>query len=347
MIFVGDIALPNKRAIEIVDLPPILLNKQWVGNLEGCILQNDYNKFKRLEVVFNDEDAIEDLIKNINFKGFVLGNNHILDHGELSDTIDFLHRIKMPYCGVGLNLQEAANPLLLTDNRKQIVILNFGWEVIQCQIAKEDDFGVNPLERQHVIDTVKNAVERFPNSYIIPFMHWSYELESEPQPFERQLAKTLIDLGVAGVIGCHPHRIGGFEIYKGKPILYSLGNWMFKQRYYHNSKLKFPEFCNHEVAFEWDFDNNSFLFHFFRYDSTFSTLTYINTEKQDSKTMHDYTPFRDFSDSDYKVWYKKNHYHRRKGLPIYYWEDSELRVIAKNVINKIRDNAISLLSKIR
>src|SRR5690606_30903167 len=110
----------------------------------------------------------------------------------------------------------------------------------------------------HVLDSVERAIRDYPDACILPFMHWSYELEDTPQPFERQLAKKLIDMGVAGVIGCHPHRIGGVEMYKDKPIVYSLGNWMFKQHYYHNGKLKFPDFCNLQLAFEWDFKNNNF-----------------------------------------------------------------------------------------
>src|SRR5690606_34460616 len=125
-----------------------------------------------------------------------------------------------------------------------------------------------------VLETVRRAIQDYPHAYILPFMHWSYELEDTPQPRERQLAKELINMGAAGVIGCHPHRIGGFEMYKGKPIVYSLGNWMFKQNYYHSGKLKFPDFCNQELAFEWDFSNNELKFHFFDYSHKTSQLVY-------------------------------------------------------------------------
>lgn len=60
-------------------------------------------------------------------------------------------------------------------------------------------------------------------------MHWSYELEAEPQPFERELAQKLIDMGVFCVMGCHPHRVGGIEFHKGSPIVYSLGNWLLNK----------------------------------------------------------------------------------------------------------------------
>src|SRR5690606_1459247 len=126
------------------------------------------------------------------------------------------------------------------EDGQSIVVLNFGWEVIQCEVTLGDYTGVNPLRKEHVIQSVTDAVKAHPKAKIVAFMHWSYELEAEPQPFERELARHIIDLGVAAVIGCHPHRIGGIEIYKDKPIVYSLGNWLFKQHYYREGKSKFP-----------------------------------------------------------------------------------------------------------
>ena len=61
---------------------------------------------------------------------------------------------------------------------------------------------------------------------IIAFMHWNTELELYPQPLDRELSHALIDLGVFAVIGCHAHRVQGYEIYKGHPIVYGLGNFI-------------------------------------------------------------------------------------------------------------------------
>lgn len=220
--------------------------------------------------------------------------------------------------------------------------------MIQCEIAKKNKEGVNPIKKNHVINSIKNLRNKYPDGKIIPFMHWSYELEGEPQPFERELARMLIDIGAEGVIGCHPHRIGGFEVYKEKPILYSLGNWMFKQGFYHDKKLNFPSFCDLELAFEWDFDNNDFLFHFFKYDRINSSLAYSHTEnKHEHPTMKEYTPFENLPPKEYSKWYKKNHYHKNKGLPIYYWKDSDFNIYLKNNLIIIRDFFISQILKFR
>lgn len=332
MIFVGDIAIPYKDSIKLNDLPSSLLSKKWFGNLEGALIDNN-NNINKERVVFNDKTAMKNLCSKLDFTGFALANNHIFDTGSLKETIRFLNDIGTPYVGIGSNINEANKPLIIYEKDKKIVIINFGWEVIQCEVTLGEVSGVNPLRKNHVIDSVKKAIIKYPDAIIIPFMHWSYELEAEPQPFERELAKELIDLGASGVIGAHPHRIGGFEVYKGKPIIYSLGNWMFKQLYYHNGKLKFPDFCNLEVAFEWDFVKDEIFFHYFDFDKMNSTLTFSHSESRDSETMKKHTPFANLSNSEYEKWYKQNHYHKNKGLPIYYWEDSFFITNIKNKVN--------------
>lgn len=346
MIFVGDIAIPFAKAISLENVPEELLNKKWFGNLEGAIIQNAIEQQNKA-VVFNGQDAIEELIDKFNFSGFALANNHILDTGSYKQTTDFLKQKSISFCGIGEGMYEAALPIFIKEGDNEVIILNFGWEVIQCEVTDGNQIGVNPLRRGHVLKIIKTLIDKYPNAKIIPFMHWGYELESEPQPFERELAKKLIDIGVAGVIGCHPHRIGGFELYNGKPIVYSLGNWLFKQNYFHNGKIKFPDFCNQELAFEWDFDTNQINFHFFDYESINSNLTYTYTEDVNSKTMLKFTPFNNLSENHYKKWYKQNHYHKRKGLPIYYWEDTNLVIKLKNMFNKLRDKAIALLIRLK
>lgn len=346
MIFVGDIAIPFNNAIDIISMPQDLLKQQWFGNLEGGIISN-YNYWQNKKVVFNHDDSIKQLLTTFNFCGLALANNHINDSHTLNDTFLFLKEHNIKYCGAGLNLDNASKPIVVNDDGIEIVVLNYGWEVIQCKIANKNKIGVNPLEIKHVQESIKIVKNDYKDSKIVVYMHWGYELESEPQPSERELAKALIDLGASGIIGCHPHRIGGFELYKGCPIIYSLGNWMFKQRHYHNGRLEFPDFCNDELAFEWNFDTNDFYFHFFTYSKAESILTYAHTEGVNSEIMKQRTPFRDLTKDDYVKWYKNHHHHKGKGLPIYYWDDSNCNILIKNKINKFRDWLIKFVLGIK
>tara|TARA_B110000027_G_scaffold133254_1_gene161267 strand:- start:34 stop:1080 length:1047 start_codon:yes stop_codon:yes gene_type:complete len=348
MIFVGDISLPFKDSILLQPLPKHMLNKNWFGNLEGALIDNCLkNKTYTDRVVFNDKTAIKSLCSNLNFSGFALANNHIFDTGSYDDTTQFLNDNNIAFGGIGKSSFEANKPIIFFENGKKIIILNFGWEVIQCEVFSGKKHGVNPLTKNHVISTVKKSLKDYPDANIIAFMHWNYELEAEPQPLERELAKKIIDMGISGVIGCHPHRIGGFEMHKGKPIIYSLGNWMFKQNYFHNGRINFPDFCNQEVACEWDFETNKIKFHFFNLDKNESKLSYSHSEDISSETMRNFTPFYNLSNEDYKKYYKKNHFHKNKGLPIYYWEDTDFKIKIKNKLNKLRDLLIHILLKFR
>lgn len=343
MIFVGDIAIPFCNLMKLQNFPEDFSSKNLFGNLEGEIIDNSLIDLKKTRAVFNDRKTIADLVSEFNFIGFALANNHITDLTGHQFTINYLNEINVPFCGIGENIIDASKPLMLIDGEIEVVILNFGWEIIQCEVATNKSPGVNPLQKNHVVTVLCDTVAKYPKAKIIPYMHWSYELEAEPQPFERELAKKMIDLGAAGVIGSHPHRVGGFELYKNKPIVYSLGNWMFKQNYYFDGKLAFPDFCNLELAFEWDFMENKFIFHFFEYDRKESTLTYLRTEDENSPTMLKHTPFLNLSNEEYKSWYRANHYHKNKGLPIYYWEDRPWQINMKNRWNSTRNRLIKVL----
>jgi len=57
--------------------------------------------------------------------------------------------------------------------------------------------------------------------------HWSSELLDTPKLYQKILARYAIDHGASVVIGHHPHVVQPIEFYKGKPIFYSLGNFIF------------------------------------------------------------------------------------------------------------------------
>ena len=58
-------------------------------------------------------------------------------------------------------------------------------------------------------------------------VHWGREKQTKLRPYQRPLAHAVIDAGADGVVGHHPHIWQGMEVYKGKPIAYSIGNFAF------------------------------------------------------------------------------------------------------------------------
>ena len=57
--------------------------------------------------------------------------------------------------------------------------------------------------------------------------HWGNEYDYEADEYQRELAHKAIDMGADLIIGHHPHVVQEIEYYKGKAIVYSLGNFIF------------------------------------------------------------------------------------------------------------------------
>ena len=69
----------------------------------------------------------------------------------------------------------------------------------------------------------------FPRRAVLVYLHWGTEYAAQPTELQRQQARTLIDCGAAAVVGAHPHVVQTVAFYRGRPILYSLGNFLFDQ----------------------------------------------------------------------------------------------------------------------
>jgi poly-gamma-glutamate synthesis protein (capsule biosynthesis protein) len=85
----------------------------------------------------------------------------------------------------------------------------------------------HPLDMLKVYEAIKDAKQHA--RYVIVFMHWGVEYKNISNNAQRNLAHLLIDKGVDAVIGAHPHVVEEAEMYKNKPIFYSLGNFIFDQ----------------------------------------------------------------------------------------------------------------------
>lgn len=88
-------------------------------------------------------------------------------------------------------------------------------------------------------ERVLNEIKRYkkPNNIVIVVMHWGSELDTIPRPWQQDLGRKFIDAGADAVVGHHPHVVQGIELYKGKYIAYSLGNFAFGG----NSLARHPE----------------------------------------------------------------------------------------------------------
>ena len=78
-----------------------------------------------------------------------------------------------------------------------------------------------------VLADIKTARNVCHADLVIPMLHWGHDRCKAPEKWQKALARKMIDAGADAVIGAHPHVIQTFDVYHGKPIIYSLGNFVF------------------------------------------------------------------------------------------------------------------------
>lgn len=162
------------------------------------------------------------------FDAVALANNHSGDYGRdaFVETLDHLDRAGIARFGGGRNLAEAHRPLWIERRGMRIAVLAYNEFKPRAFEAGADWPGIAWSEDDQVIADIR-AARAAGADHVIPFMHWGWERETAPDERQRQLARRMIDEGAALVVGGHPHVTQGAEIYRGKPIVYSLGNFVF------------------------------------------------------------------------------------------------------------------------
>jgi len=163
------------------------------------------------------------------FDALALANNHSGDFGPeaFSEMLGLLDRQGIAYFGGGANLAQAHAPLLVERHGLRIALLGYNEFFPRSFEADYDKPGVAWSEDEQVRRDIANARDRYRADLVIPMMHWGWEHEPTAGKRQRQLARLMIDAGADAVVGGHPHVIQDVEHYQGKPIIYSLGNFLF------------------------------------------------------------------------------------------------------------------------
>jgi len=165
------------------------------------------------------------------FDAVTLANNHSGDFGPdaFAQMLSLLKEAGLAQIGGGMNLKQAHTPLVFTRNGWRIAVLSYNEFHPRSFEAGFDIPGVAWSEDQQVMEDIQTARRIHRADLVIPVMHWGWENERTANPRQRQLAKLMIDAGADAVIGGHPHVTQDVSVYKGKPIVYSVGNFVMKE----------------------------------------------------------------------------------------------------------------------
>lgn len=158
-----------------------------------------------------------------------LANNHALDYGvdALLDTIDILDGAGILHVGAGENLAAAAQPVILEASGKRIGVIGASRVVpeVSWGAGKEQPGMLLAYDSSQLLEEIRSTRET--TDFLVVYLHWGVEREDTPKDYQRELGRACIDAGADLVIGSHPHVLQGIEYYNGKPIVYSLGNFVF------------------------------------------------------------------------------------------------------------------------
>ena len=197
-----------------------------IGNLEGPITDNEsvsinsqIGEPRHFKFTFQPDWAqtLED--KNIRIVN--LGNNHILNFGEagFEKTQEYLEQSRVEWFGdVSAKICETGadcpdKSLIKELNGQRIGFVNF-----------------NQFTENSIMQTLASIKQlRSDADVVIVYTHWGTEYQSVAGEKIKDLAHQFIDAGADSIIGTHPHVVQNKEVYKGKTIYYSLGNFVFDQ----------------------------------------------------------------------------------------------------------------------
>ena len=211
------------KAMQEADL--FILNEEFPFSLRGEPMADK-------QFTFRTDPKYVQIFKELGTDIVTLANNHALDYGRdaFCDTLETLDKAGIKRIGGGYNIAEAAAPAVYTVNGLSLAIFgatrvspSAGWYAGTEQAGLLQTY--DPSRLNAAIREAKQSYD-----YVIVFVHWGIEKNETPEEYQRTLAKGYIDAGADLVVGAHPHVLQGFEYYKGVPIIYSLGNYLFGNR---------------------------------------------------------------------------------------------------------------------
>ncbi len=255
LVFVGDLMLdrePGRIMLGGTDplgqVAAILDGADFtIGNL-CCVIATGGRRADKFFTFRADPRAVTYIARH--FDAVSLANNHSGDFGPdaLTETIDRLKKANVRPFGAGRNRVEAHQPWIAEKNGVRVAVLGYNEFWPRAFEAGPTTPGCAWSVDEQVVADIKAA--RASADVVIAFNHWGEEDPAPPTDRQRALAHKMIDAGAGVVIGnCHPHAVAGPEMYKGKLIVYGLGNFLIDE--YKGDVIGTPPVLKEEKRVGW------------------------------------------------------------------------------------------------
>ena len=208
------------------------------------------------KIILRGAPEMAEALLEAQFGALCFANNHALDYGEEAffETLDQLDRFSLPSVGAGKNLAAARKPCILERNGLRFGLLAYCSVLPAGFAAGPKNAGINPL-RAGTAYRPPYAPDVYPGvspeiitwaktedlrrmareirslrkkvDFLFANHHWGTSMVHDIRTFQHEIAHAAIDAGADLVLGGHPHVLQGIEYYKGRPIVYSMGNLVF------------------------------------------------------------------------------------------------------------------------
>ena len=236
LVFAGDIVLDDAAGAMIkrgedpfADLAAVFAGADIrIGNLE-CVIATTGSAGDK-NFTFRAHPRTIPVLKR-HFDALALANNHSGDFGRpaFAQMLGLLKQSGLAQFGGGHDLSEAHTPLIIERKGLRIALLGYSEFMPRSFEADYNAPGIAWSEDGQVVADIKKARAVYGADLVIPVMHWGWENELTSNARQRHLARIMIDAGADAVIGGHPHVTQEIEHYQGKPIIYSVGNFVMKE----------------------------------------------------------------------------------------------------------------------
>ena len=209
---------PFSAVLPILQRAPIVL-----GNLEGPLAQKAQKQNRNFSYRVKPKAATSVLRAGINV--VTLANNHLVDCGRegVLETLEALAAAGVTPLGAAANQNAAHEPVIREAGGFRIGLLGYYWNRRCAATANLPGSAMGVFEELETdIRQLRTRVDR-----VVVTFHWGRPYNPEPSPRARAKARFAIDCGAHAIVGHHPHIIQAFEVYRRRPIFYSIGNFAF------------------------------------------------------------------------------------------------------------------------
>lgn len=223
---IADLIDAGKTEEIFADIKSVLSEADYnIVNFESAVISNKSKLIKKSGPGMHCTPQAVKLLKDIGFDAVTLANNHFRDYGDegVNNSINEFEKNKLDYFGGGHNIEEAERVFYKEIAGKKVAFINVCEH--EFSIASPTRGGSAPLE---VIDVSQRIIEaKRLADFVVVIIHGGNEHYQLPSPRLKKTYRFFVEMGADIVINHHQHCFNGYEVYRGKPIFYGLGNFCF------------------------------------------------------------------------------------------------------------------------